>query len=87
MCVETTSRKARWHDYGPPVSTHLPAAERKKLIAKFKRLLADVPDTVDPIEAAWRKETLRRIAEVRSGKAKMIPWEEVKLSMQEKLSK
>ncbi|HLX64288.1 MAG TPA: addiction module protein [Planctomycetota bacterium] len=36
---------------------------------------------------AWHKEICRRIADVRSGKARMIPWDEVKRGIEKKLGK
>jgi len=42
-------------------------------------LISSLGDKVDPgVEAAWREEIARRIAELDSGEAKTIPWEEVR---------
>jgi len=36
------------------------------------------PVTDDKVEAAWQEEISRRIEELRSGKAKTIPWDTVR---------
>jgi putative addiction module component (TIGR02574 family) len=55
----------------------LPGLQREVLAEKLFASLHDEP--VDPEwEAAWRVEIERRIAELDSGAAKLIPWEEVK---------
>ena len=42
-------------------------------------LISNLGGKVDPgVEAAWEAEIERRIAELDSGKAKTIPWEEVR---------
>ena len=42
-------------------------------------LLASLDDTVEEgAEKAWEEEISRRIADIDSGKAKMIPWEKVR---------
>jgi putative addiction module component (TIGR02574 family) len=35
-------------------------------------------ETSQEVQAAWDDEIKRRLDEIRSGKAKMIPWEEVR---------
>ncbi|MCI4431067.1 MAG: addiction module protein [Burkholderiales bacterium] len=41
-------------------------------------LLASLEEPVDPgAEAAWEKEIARRVEEIKSGKAKLIPADEV----------
>ena len=34
--------------------------------------------TGEDVEVAWQEEITRRVAEVRAGRATMIPWEEVR---------
>ncbi len=62
--VEELSRKAR----------ALPAEDRVRLA---EELLATVQEADTEIEAAWEDEIRRRIAEIDSGTAKLIPAEEV----------
>ena len=54
----------------------LPPEARASLASS---LLESLDSGVDPhVEEAWNKEIARRIAEVDSGKAKPIPWEEAR---------
>jgi putative addiction module component (TIGR02574 family) len=62
--VDELSRKAR----------ALPPEERVRLA---EELLATVQEVDPEVEAAWDEEIKRRIAEIDSGKAKLIPAEEV----------
>ncbi len=62
--VDELSRKA----------LELPAGERVRLAEK---LLATVHEADPEVEAAWDLEIQRRLAEVDSGTAKLIPAEEV----------
>jgi putative addiction module component (TIGR02574 family) len=62
--VEELSRKAR----------ALPAEDRVRLA---EELLATVQEVDTEVEAAWEKEIRRRIAEIDSGTAKLVPAEEV----------
>jgi putative addiction module component (TIGR02574 family) len=62
--VEELSRKAR----------ALPPEERVRLA---EELLATVQEVDPEVEAAWDEEIKRRVAEIDSGKAKLIPAEEV----------
>ncbi len=62
--VEELSRKAR----------ALAPEERVRLA---EELLATVQEVDPDVEAAWDEEIRRRIADVDSGKAKLIPAEEV----------
>jgi putative addiction module component (TIGR02574 family) len=52
-----------------------------------ERLLASLePEEVDQdVEVAWQQEIARRVAEVKSGKAKLIPWETIRKQAREKL--
>lgn len=52
----------------------LPPEERVRLA---ERLLATVHDVDAEVEAAWDQEIQRRLAEIDSGTAKLIPAEEV----------
>lgn len=62
--VEELARKAR----------ALPPQERVRLA---EELLATVHEIDPEVEAAWGEEIRRRIAEIDSGKAKLVPAEEV----------
>jgi len=62
--VEELARKAR----------ALPPEDRVRLA---EELLATVQEVDPEVEAAWDEEIRRRIAEIDSGKAKLIPAEEV----------
>ena len=49
-------------------------------------LLASLDGGVDEgAEEAWEQEISRRIADIDSGKAKMIPWEEVREKLSSRL--
>jgi len=54
----------------------LPLEERAELASS----LIDSLDlsTGEDVEVAWQEEIARRIAEVRAGRATMVPWEEVR---------
>lgn len=43
-----------------------------------RRLLDTLEDTDEKVDAAWKDEARRRLASVRSGEAKVIPWEETR---------
>ncbi len=62
--IDELSRKAR----------ALPPEERIRLA---EELLSSVQDSDEEIEAAWAQEIERRLEEVESGTAKLIPAEEV----------
>jgi len=62
--VDELSRKAR----------ALPPEERVRLA---EELLATVQEVDPEVEAAWGEEIRRRIEEIDSGKAKLVPAEEV----------
>jgi putative addiction module component (TIGR02574 family) len=50
-------------------------------------LIDSLDTTVDEnVEAAWQEEIARRIADLDSGKAKTIPWEEVRHRISSKLT-
>lgn len=51
-----------------------------------ERILASLePEEDQDVELAWQQEIARRVAEVKSGKAKLIPWETVRKQVREKL--
>lgn len=56
----------------------LPAAQRL-LVAD--RLIESVPPP--PLGPEWEAEIARRVAEIESGTAQLIPWEEVRAELQE----
>jgi putative addiction module component (TIGR02574 family) len=61
----------------------LPEKERAGLACS---LIDSLDATVEEgVEAAWDKEIGRRIAEIDSGKAKLIPWEEIRAELESKL--
>jgi putative addiction module component (TIGR02574 family) len=62
--IDELSRKAR----------SLPPEERIRLA---EELLSSVQDSDEEIEAAWAEEIKRRLEEIESGTAKLIPAEEV----------
>jgi putative addiction module component (TIGR02574 family) len=53
----------------------LPREQVAELVDRLTFELHDEPDT--KIDAAWAEEVERRLAEIRSGKVKPIPGEEV----------
>jgi putative addiction module component (TIGR02574 family) len=58
--------------------------EERAALAAF--LLASLDGAVDEgAEKAWEQEISRRIADIDSGKAKMIPWEEVREKLSSRL--
>jgi putative addiction module component (TIGR02574 family) len=61
----------------------LPAEARADLASS---LIDSLDQTVDEdVEAAWQEEIARRVDELESGKAKTIPWAEVRRRGQELL--
>jgi putative addiction module component (TIGR02574 family) len=53
----------------------LPDAERAELAGN---LIASLDPTIDPdTDAAWQEEIARRQQDIRSGKVKTVPWDEV----------
>ncbi len=53
----------------------LPDKERADLAGTLIESLDDAVD--DDAEVAWQEEIVRRLGEVRSGKVKTIPWDQV----------
>ncbi len=54
----------------------LPDKERADLAGTLIESLDDSVD--DDAEAAWQEEIVRRLEEVRSGRVKTVPWNEVR---------
>ena len=59
----------------------LPEGQRADLLTRLMDSLDGPPDS--DVEQAWDTEIARRLEEVRSGKEKGIPWEEVRRRLQE----
>ena len=57
----------------------LTAEDRAKLVTLLLDSLPEAPPA--RIEAAWAVEIERRVADVESGKAKLLSWEEVREEM------
>jgi putative addiction module component (TIGR02574 family) len=64
----------------------LSAEERAQLVDALLESLDEPREDPAVIEAAWNEEIARRIADLDSGKAKTIPWEEVRLRVSAKLT-
>jgi putative addiction module component (TIGR02574 family) len=64
----------------------LSAEERAKLAESLLESLEDAREDPATVEAAWNDEVARRIAELDTGKAKTIPWEEVRQRVAAKLT-
>lgn len=64
----------------------LPDAERAALAAVLKDSVGD-GSSAEEIEAAWLDEAERRRDELRSGRAKTVPWEEVRREMFEMIER
>jgi len=57
----------------------LPKDEQAFIAGRILDNLNEQDSAFDPeVEAAWEKEIARRIEEIDSGKAELIPWEEVR---------
>lgn len=61
----------------------LPVSERADLAGSLIESLDDTQD--ESVEAAWDEEIARRITDVDSGKAKTIPWEQVREELSSRL--
>jgi putative addiction module component (TIGR02574 family) len=64
----------------------LTAEERAELAGSLLESLDGVHDDPQAVEAAWNDEIARRIADLDSGKAKTVPWEEVRRRISSKLT-
>ena len=63
----------------------LPSDERARIAAK---LIASLDEGEDAnVEAAWATEIERRIAEIESGEAETVSWEEARARIQSKIAK
>ncbi len=62
----------------------LPVAERADLAGSLIESLDDTQD--EAVAAAWDEEVARRMADMDSGKVKMVPWEEVREEISSRLS-
>jgi putative addiction module component (TIGR02574 family) len=60
--------------------------ERAELAGSLLESLDGAHDDPEAVEAAWNEEIARRIADLDSGKAKTIPWEEVRHRVSSKLT-
>lgn len=63
----------------------LPTDERLSLLDKLLHIMP-IPTSAD-IEKAWLEESHRRLADIRSGKAEMIPGEDVFREINEKFQR
>ena len=59
-------------------AAELPASERLKLARILLDLSEMEPDSPDEVQAAWDDEIEQRLQELRSGKTKGVPLDEVK---------
>jgi putative addiction module component (TIGR02574 family) len=62
----------------------LPEKERAALAGTLIESLEPVTDA--EAESAWQEEVARRIAQLDSGEARAVPWEEVKNQLAERLT-
>jgi len=63
----------------------LPAGERLKLARILLDLSEATADDPDDVQNAWDQEIERRLQELRSGKVKGVPLEEVKAKIEARL--
>ena len=63
----------------------LSAEERAELAGSLLESLDGAPDDPEAVEAAWNEEIARR-TDLDSGKARTIPWEEVRHRISSKLT-
>ena len=64
----------------------LTVEERAQLAGSLLESLDGAPDDPEAVEAAWNEEIARRIADLDSGKARTVPWEEVRHRISSKLT-
>ena len=64
----------------------LPAEERADLVSSLLESLDQSPEDSASVKAAWNDEIARRITDLDSGKAKTIPWKEVRNRVAAKLA-
>ena len=61
----------------------LPPGDRAAMAGS---LIDSLDETDEGVAEAWNKEIARRVEELESGKAKTVPWEEVRRRIEAKLS-
>jgi putative addiction module component (TIGR02574 family) len=64
----------------------LPAPERLKLARILLDLSEPATESADDVQNAWDQEIERRLQELRSGKVKGVPLEEVKAKIEARLA-
>ena len=64
----------------------LSSEERAQLVDSLLESLEDRNDDPAAVEAAWNDEIARRIADLDSGKAETVPWDEVRQRISAKLT-
>jgi putative addiction module component (TIGR02574 family) len=64
----------------------LPEDERAELASSLLESLDGGPDDPEAVEAAWSEEIAHRIEDLDSGKAKTVPWEEVRHRISSKVN-
>jgi putative addiction module component (TIGR02574 family) len=64
----------------------LSVEERAELAGSLLESLDGAHDDPEAVEAAWSEEIARRIENLDSGKAKTVPWEEVRQRISSKLT-
>ena len=60
--------------------------ERAELAGSLLESLDSAPEDPAAVEASWNEEIARRIEDLDSGKAKTVPWEEVRHRISSKLT-
>ncbi len=60
--------------------------ERAELAGSLLESLDSPPEDPEAVEAAWNEEIARRIEDLDSGKAKTVPWEDVRDQISSKLT-
>jgi putative addiction module component (TIGR02574 family) len=63
----------------------LSVEERERLVGQLMSSIDDAPLTeaeAEALDAEWAPEIRRRIAELESGRAKLVPWAEVRAELQ-----
>lgn len=63
----------------------LDISERAELAAELLASLDGEPD--EDVEAAWAAEIERRMARIKAGTAKLVPWEDVKDRIEKEILK
>jgi len=63
----------------------LPDAERVALIEGLLASLGPLPDSIQPLDSAWRQLALQRAQELDQGTATTVPWEIVRQEGEQRL--